>query len=304
MNIQDGYVNLKDGKIWYQIHSTPATQHEVPLVILHGGPGIPHDYLLSLAPLDQDRPVIYYDQLGCGNSSLNHSAKNLWTLARFVQELETLATALNLSQFNLLGHSWGGLLAAEYAIAHPERLQSLILASPLLDTALWIQDAKVLVEQLPKETQDNIFKHEGAGTTDSAEYQEAVGQYYKLMCRVPKPQNLLESLSRLNPEVYQTMWGPSEFTVTGNLKTASCLNQLSKITVPVLITCGRFDSAAPRTMEKALEKLTYAEHKKLVVFEHSAHMPHLEEPERYLKEIEDFLGSLQKTEKSYANKKL
>lgn len=286
--MQEGYVNVPGGKIWYQIYTTKEGQHNTPIIMLHGGPGVPHNYLLNLAALSKQRPVIFYDQLGCGKSSLQGEHKHLWTLDRFVTELDALSEALAINQFHLLGQSWGGTLAIEYSLAHPEKIKSLILASPVLSAPLWAQETKRLIRQLPQAVQENITKHEQLGSTDSAEYQEAMKIYAKeFLCRMEhQPENLQYSLAHVNREVYLTMWGPSEFTVTGNLKNFDRINDFSKLSMPILITCGRFDEATPESMKIALEK---SQNAKLVIFEESAHVPNVEEPEKYLDTLVHFL---------------
>jgi proline iminopeptidase len=291
--VKEGYVNVQGGKIWFQMYTNNESPHTVPIIILHGGPGTPHNYLLNLSELVKYRTVIFYDQLGCGKSSLQSNQKELWTITRFVSELEELAQALKLPQFHLYGHSWGGSLAIEYALLYPKKVKSMILASPVLSVPLWLKDTKKLLQQLPLSTQQIIIKHEEAGTTGSAEYQDAKRVFNNLLCRLDSdPENLQYSLSHSNSEVYQTMWGPSEFTVTGNLKNFDRINDLEKLTMPILMTCGRFDEAAPETMQYAKHKSINA---KLVIFEKSAHVPHLEEEEKYLNILVDFLGNVEKS---------
>lgn len=290
--IKEGYIDVPGGRIWYQLH-TNNTQGNIPIIILHGGPGTPHNYLLNLSKLSNNKTTLFYDQLGCGKSSIQDAQRKLWQLPRFVSELETLATALEMDQFHLFGHSWGGSLAIEYALAHPKKVKSLILASPVLSVPLWVEDAKKLLQQLPKSTQQIITKHEKAGTTDSDEYKAAIKLFNNLLCRIhPDPEDLQYSLSHSNRDIYQTMWGPSEFSVTGNLKNFDRINDLAKLTMPVLITCGRFDEAAPQTMQKAREKFKIA---KLIIFEKSAHVPHLEEPEKYFDSLVDFLSDAEES---------
>lgn len=290
--MKEGYVSVPGGKIWYQIYTTKESQNNTPIILLHGGPGVPHNYLLNLSELSKQRPVIFYDQLGCGKSSLEGEHKHLWTLTRFVTELDVLTKALDIKQFHLLGQSWGGSLAVEYTLAHPEKVKSLILASPLLSAPLWAKETKRLVRQLPQPVQNNILKHEQSGTTDSEEYQDAMKLFSKeFLCRKePMPENLIYSLDHVNHEVYLTMWGPSEFTVTGNLKNFDRLKDLNKLSMPILITCGRFDEATPESMKMAQENSKNA---KLVVFEKSAHVANIEEPEKFINTLVGFLAEVE-----------
>jgi proline iminopeptidase len=286
--MNEGHIDVPGGKIWYQIHTTHKTADRTPVIILHGGPGVPHNYLLNLSALKTHRPIIFYDQLGCGKSPVQESYKDLWTISRFVTELNLLTQALSIKQFTVMGHSWGGALAVEYALTYPQHVKSLILASPLLSSPLWIKDAKQLIKKLPLSTQNTIIKHEQSGTTDSAEYQEAIALYAKnFLCRMDtQPTDLAYSFAHLNYEIYLTMWGPTEFTVTGNLKDFDPMNNLDALSMPTLITCGRFDEATPKTMQQIQRKTKNAQ---LVIFENSAHVPHLEEPEEYLQTLAHFL---------------
>lgn len=291
--IKEGYMDVPGGEIWYQLHTNHRHQgNNIPIIMLHGGPGTPHNYLLNLSKLSNDRTTVFYDQLGCGKSSIQNTKKELWQLSRFVSELEILVNTLKIDQFHLFGHSWGGSLAVEYALAHPKKVKSLILASPVLSVPLWIEDTKRLLHSLPEPTQEIIRQHEEAGTTNSTEYQTAKTLFNNLLCRIhPDPENLTYSLNHSNRDIYQTMWGPSEFSVTGNLKNFDRLNDLEKLTMPILMTCGRFDEASPQTMQKAQEKSKNA---KLVIFEQSAHVPHLEEPEKYFDSLVSFLSDIEK----------
>ncbi len=131
---------VEGGNIWYQI---VGTGKGLPLLTLHGGPGFPHDYLETLAALGDERPVIFYDQLGCGKSD-RPSDLSLWRTGRFVRELMQLREALGLERFHLLGHSWGTMLAVEYLLAGGTGVERLILASPALSMPRWIEDARRL----------------------------------------------------------------------------------------------------------------------------------------------------------------
>lgn len=285
---EENVINVVGGNVWYKIVSSQKTKHKIPLLILHGGPGVPHNYLNTFKHLANDRPVILYDQLGCGRSPVSKPDATLWNINRFETELETLVNHLHLKKFHLLGHSWGGALATEYALKHPERLQSLTLVSPLLSTSRWIDDSKQLISQLPPDTQQTISMNEQQGTTDSKEYLNAMDMYYHLfVCRMKEwPSDLVYSLEHLNPEVYKTMWGPSEFSMTGNLKHFDRMDSLHQLNMPVLITGGKYDEARPDTLAYAVKQLP---HGQLIIYENSAHMAFLEEQKKYLSDLRLFL---------------
>src|SRR5690348_230327 len=127
-NAQEGYIRVTGGLVWYKVVN-PG--NGIPLLTLHGGPGSPHDYLEPLEKLANERPIIFYDQLGCGKSERPEN-ESLWQRSRFVEELGEIRKALKLEQVHLFGHSWGTMLAIDYALTKPDGLISLILASPAL----------------------------------------------------------------------------------------------------------------------------------------------------------------------------
>lgn len=285
MQIQEGFLEVTGGKVWYQLHKGQANR--TPVIILHGGPGSSHYSLQGLRILAEDRPVIFYDQLGCGKSD-RPTDVSLWNIDRFVEELGQVRTGLGLEKVHILGHSWGTTLAAAYLLTKPAGVESVIFSSPCLSAPLWAEDQERNRQQLPKEIQDILTTCENNGTTDSAEYRKATDEFNKrFVCRLdPMPAFLKEGAKFKNPEVYNIMWGPSEFHVTGNLKNFDCTTQLKEINVPALYTCGRYDEATPETTEYYKSLTPNA---KFHVFERSAHMPYLEEMEEYVRVVREFL---------------
>ncbi len=284
----EGYVEVPGGRIWYRIAGGGT---RTPLVLLHGGPGAPSYYLNPLAALADERPVIFYDQLGAGRSD-KPTDITLWRVERFVEELTRLRTALRLDQVHLLGHSWGTMLAADYMLTKPAGVRSLILASPALSISRWLKDAATLKKTLPESVQAVIAKHESAGTFDSPEYQAAVTEYYKLyFCRRdPWPDDVNRTFSELSSSVYGTMWGPSEFTATGLLRTYERAERLKELNLPVLLTAGRYDEATPSTTEYYQSLIPRA---KLKIFEKSAHLTMQDEPDAYVQAVRDFLREVE-----------
>src|SRR4051794_14106810 len=135
----EGRIAVEGGEVWYRIAGDDRAG--IPLLTLHGGPGYPHDYLEPLEQLADERPVIFYDQLGCGNSDRPED-RSLWRIDRFVRELAQVRTALRLRRMHLFGHSWGTMLAVDYVLS-PAPVTSLILASPALSIPRWMADADV-----------------------------------------------------------------------------------------------------------------------------------------------------------------
>jgi proline iminopeptidase len=289
---REGYVPVTGGRVWYHIVGTGPG---IPLLTLHGGPGGNSDYLQPLIALADERPVILYDQLGGGKSD-HPDDLTLWTLERFVEELAKVRAALDLTRVQLYGHSWGTMLAMGYALTQPAGLVSLILSGPWLSAPRSIQDTNALKRELPVKMQEAIERHEAAGTVDSPEYQAASVEWLRrYVCR---NETVLESVLKafgdpvagINPQVYNTMSGPSELTLTGNLKHVDHTARLNEIKLPTLFTCGRYDECTPDATAWYHSLLPGSE---MVVFEHSAHMTHLEEPERYLQIIRDFLHRIE-----------
>lgn len=284
----EGCVPVVGGKIWYR---KGGDGDKIPLLVIHGGPGYPHDYLRPLEDLGLDRPIIFYDQLGCGKSDRPDDTK-LWTIDRFRDEVSTLLRALSLKRVHILGHSWGGILAVEYTLAFPLITQSLILASPCLSTKRWIADTSFLINLMPGDIRNSIYAHQADGTIESKEYLFAVHEYeQRYVCRVrPEPTLLQESKKNMNESIYLYMWGPTEFFITGTLRDYDCTRRLPEISCQVLFTCGRYDEVTPQTTAWYSGLIP---HSKTIVFEHSAHMAHLEETESYLNAVQRFLQSIE-----------
>ncbi|KAJ3929512.1 MAG: Alpha/Beta hydrolase protein [Lentinula lateritia] len=305
MPVSSSTVEITEGFIPFSVPSLPEkpcqTHYKVigtldknttPLVALHGGPGTGHEYLLILADLGV--PLILYDQIGCGKST-HYPEKigdaSFWTVELFLDELSTVLRYLGVQDnYNLAGHSWGGMLAANHAILQPKGLKRLILMSAPADMKLWAEAQDRLRKLLPQEVQDIMEKHEKEETTESEEYQRAMKAYYKrFLCTVwPLPDSILHSLGELekDPTVYMTMNGPSEFHTTGSLKNWTVVEDAHKINVPTLLTNGRLDEAQDEVVVPFFEAIPRV---KWVKFANSSHMPHFEERERYMKEMKSFL---------------
>ncbi|MDD4568416.1 MAG: proline iminopeptidase-family hydrolase [Methanoculleus chikugoensis] len=283
---REGYVDVTGGRVWFRI--VGAESAGTPLLVLHGGPGMTHDYLEPLEALADERPVVFYDQLGCGNSDRPDDPA-LWTVERYVAEVDEVREALGLSRVHLLGQSWGGGLAAEYVLAKkPDGVESLILSGPLLDAGRWVADQRANLAAFPDEMQEDIREAEAGGNFDSPEYQEAITAYYtRHVCRTdPWPECLNRSIEQLAMPVYLQMWGPSEFTCTGTLREFSVTDRLADVPVPVLFTCGEYDEAPPATMAYYRSLVPGSEFE---VFKGASHSHHLEETGAYLTAVREFL---------------
>lgn len=295
MNTTDGTIEFRGYRTWYCIAGElRSAGGKLPLLVLHGGPGFPHDYLEDLAELSEGgRAVVFYDQLGCGKSD-HPDDPALWVMETFVEEVDVVRGALGLDWVHLLGHSWGGWLALEYALRRPPGLASLILASTCASLPAFAAETKRLKESLPAEVRETIDRHEAAGTTGDEAYVEATMAYYtRFVCRQdPFPEHVVRSFQNVREEVYATMQGP-EWNVTGNLRNWDATGRLGELKLPVLITSGRYDEMTPALVKPLAERISGAES---VVFEESAHLAMAEEPARYRQVLESFLNRVESGE--------
>ncbi len=291
---QEGTLAFQGYRTWYRIVGDDEEPGKLPLLCLHGGPGASHDYLEPLeAMAGTGRRVIFYDQLGGGNSDHPHDPA-MWTVDLFLDELRTVRQALGLDRLHLLGQSWGGMLAMEYALTQPDGLASLIVADSPASMRQWVDEANRLRADLPEPVRETLLAHEAAGTTDDPAYQDAMMVFYRRhVCRLdPWPACVTRAFEKMArfPEVYNTMNGPSEFHVIGTLKDWSIVDRLGEIRVPTLLLSGRHDEATPAIVETIQTRIPGAE---WVIFEESAHMPHVEEPKRYLHALAAFLSRVE-----------
>jgi proline iminopeptidase len=245
--------------------------------------------LEPLAALRDDRPVIFYDQLGCGKSDIPTDL-SLYELSRFVEELAEIRRALNLDRVHLLGHSWGGFVAIEYMAGDPDGIVGLVLSSTAPSTAAFAEAARSLIPGLPNDVRETIERCEAAGTTDTPEYEAASMTFlttHVYRGEQPWPDALMRSFqNNMASPVYGHMWGPSEFNPVGNLVGWDREADMSRISVPTLVTCGRYDEATPAATE-AMQKIIPGS--ELKIFENSAHMGMLEETDVYVATLRDFM---------------
>jgi proline iminopeptidase len=289
--VQEGYIQVTGGKVWYR--KTGIGKDGIPLLVLHGGPGAAHDYLEPVEPLSDERPVIFYDQLGCGNSD-RPDDKSLWTIERFVEEIILIRETFEIEKVHILGQSWGSMLAVDYMLTRkPEGVASLILSGPCLSTSRFVADQRAYLPAFTEDIQNTILKSEASGNFDSPEYQDAIMVYYKRhVCRSdPWPDCLNRTIEKMGHEVYEYMWGPSEFTMSGILKDYERAERLKEIIMPVLFTCGQYDEATPATTKYYQSMLPGSE---IVFFENASHNHHIEKSEEYLAVVRDFLRRVEK----------
>jgi len=277
---------------WYRVTGDLGNGRP-PLVVLHGGPGCTHDYVDSLKDIAATgRAVVHYDQLGNGRSThLPEKGADFWTVELFLDELDNLLRHLGIADsYHVFGQSWGGMLGSEHAIRQPKGLRSLVIANSPPSMRLWVEEANRLRAELPAGVQATLLRHEAAGTTTTAEYQQAMLAFYERhVCRVvPMPDEVARTFKAIedDPTVYFTMNGPSEFHVIGTLKDWSVIGRLDRIQVPVLLISGRHDEATPKVVQPFADEIPDV---RWTIFEQSSHMPHVEEREACMELVAGFL---------------
>jgi proline-specific peptidase len=282
-----GYIDVPGGRVWYERLGRGS---ETPVLTLHGGPGAAHYYIRPFAEeLAKTRPVILYDQLGCGLSE-KPDDPSLWTFERSIMELNDVRDALGLDRCHLFGQSWGGWLAIEYLTGAVEGIEKVILASTSASIRQFTAEARRLIEQLPEPHRTALIDGGKRGEYDSPAYKAAVDVFYdRHLCRMePWPEAMKKTSEELDGnQVYLTMNGPTEFDVIGAaLRNWDRSGDLGKITQPTLVTCGRYDEITPACSETLVAGIPDA---RMIVFEHSAHVAHLEETPAYTAAVVDFL---------------
>jgi proline iminopeptidase len=191
---------------------------------------------------------------------------------------------------HLLGHSWGTILALEYYRAHPEHVRSLVLASPALDIPAWERQARELERTLPDSEQRAIRAREAEQRFDAPDYQAALGDFYsRYVWRHPAPADLDSTLRTVNEGIYNYMQGPSEFTITGTLRTYDATPFLKNVKVPTLYTVGEFDEANPATVKRFA---TLTPGARVVVIPGAAHLTTWDNPDAMLRAVRDFLRAV------------
>ncbi len=244
-------------KVWTKrVGNNPDTQ----LLLLHGGPGCTHEEFEGFGSHLPAAGVeyYYYDQLGSYYSD-QPDDPDLWDLQRFVDEVEQVRTALGLEDFYLLGHSWGGILAIEYALAHQVHLKGLVIANMMASTPAYNRYAEeVLIPEMDQDALAEIKQLEESGETDDPRYMELLIEHYYVhhILRMPSedwPEPIKRMFDHVNKQVYRTLWGPSELIGTEKLADWDRTGDLHKITVPTLVVGGAYDTMDPEHMRSIAE---------------------------------------------------
>jgi len=266
---REAMVPVPGGRVYVRVNGDLAGP-KPPVVFVHGGPGGTHAAYLEALTLVPERGVILYDQLDSGRSDWPENPAN-WTVARFVDELDAIRTALGVARWHVCGHSWGGTIALEYGARHagrtgPPVLASLTLASPLISTRSWIADADALRTKLPPKTQASLKACDSGAPPKATVCETATSAFYAAFNgREPasvarRDYERTRSGRGFNARLYQTMWGASEFVATGSLKEYDGEPLLAKLDGRrTLMIVGQYDEARPVTAAGFAERIPGAE---------------------------------------------
>lgn len=294
--MQEGFVDAHGVLIYYKI-----VGHGAPLLIVHGGPGASHDYLLPyLLPLARTNKLIFIDERGSGRSEKLEDASQ-YTVENMVEDVENVRQALGLGKISLLGHSYGGVLAQAYAFKYQRNLTHLILGGTFYSTA---EMNKVLANEKHNMTPEALQKLEALEKTglfgkgkdwetgrypeDYAKLAWGDGYFPYLYQHRPDPNyDPLSGNTSTSWDLYREMWGShGEFIIDGNLKSVEYAGKLPGIHVPALIICGDHDESDPSLSRFMHEKIAGST---LVVLPQSGHMAFVDQPAMYIKAVNDFL---------------
>jgi L-proline amide hydrolase len=291
MNIAEGFAPFGAYQTWYRV-TGDLYSSKTPVIVLHGGPGCTHDYLENIGELaHHGRAIIHYDQVGNGRSThLPKMSDDFWRVDLFVDELANLISHLGLIDYILLGQSWGSMLASEFSLRAPAGLVALILANPVASMPLWISETTRLRQDLPPNVLAVLEQHEAAGTTATAEYEDAVAVFNaKHVCRLgyspPALQRTWDAM-KSDPTVYLAMNGPTDFPVVGSLKDWQIGDRAKNIGVPVLLLSGRHDQATATVVQPFMHHIDDV---RWHIIPDSGHITNIERPERFFPIVQTFL---------------
>lgn len=289
---QEGYVEVTGGKIWYKVIGSGPGK---PLMVMHGGPGGRScSSIEAYQVLAGSRPIIFFDQLESGMSD-HPNDTSLWKPLYFAQQVEAVRKKLGLDNFHLLGSSWGGSVAIEYMATHnTDAVASVIFAAPLISTAQWMKDAKVLISKLSPAVQDTINKYEALRNYTATSYLAATDTFYANFMSRKKglpPVTGCDDVPKSNKAIYQHMWGPTEFSATGTLRTFDRINDLKSITKPTLFIGGEFDEVLPETLRYYQTLVPGSE---VAIVPNAGHAKTRDNPEDYMRMLGTFLSNVDK----------
>jgi len=277
----------------YKVWTKKMGSGPIKVLLLHGGPGFSHEYLEACESFLPQAGIemYYYDQLGCNNSDQPDDPA-LWTLDRYTTEVEEVRRGLGLEHFVLYGHSWGGILAIEYALRHQQHLRGLVISDMTAGVQSYLKRADFIKHQLPPDTLARLTALESKEDYDSPEYQKIMMEdlYPKMVCRVqPWPEPVSRCFRHVNDKIYNLMQGKSEFLVTGNLKNWERWDRLHEIKTKTLTIGAQYDEMDPEDMKKMAGLMPNAGY---AFCPNGSHLCMWDDQEVYFKQLLNFLRAV------------
>ncbi|GGD49169.1 proline iminopeptidase-family hydrolase [Erythrobacter arachoides] len=270
-------VPVEGGRVWVRVNGDLDSEGHPPAIFIHGGPGGTHLGLAGLTALADERAVILYDQLDSGRSDHPGDPAN-WRVERFVAELEAIRQALGVERWHVIGHSWGAALALEYAAAYPQHTASAVLGGTYISTPHWIMGTNLLIRELPDAIRDTIIACESASPPPAETCGPATDAFYAVYNGRPDrpaPTEAQRAYSvryageGFNPELYNVMWGPSEFAARGTLVGYDGTPLLARVDGSrTLFMVGQYDEAQ---LDQVLDFVTLTPGSELAVVPGGSH---------------------------------
>jgi proline iminopeptidase len=278
----------------YKVWTKKLGKGGIKMLTLHGGPGFGHEYFECFEDFLPEHGIefYYYDQLGSCYSDQPDDV-SLWTIDRFREEVEQVRQALGLTNFYLLGHSWGGMLGIEYALKYQKHLKGLVISSMTASIPSYMAYAGKLRAALPKETIAILDKYEAKGDYENPEYQKVMMEqvYSRHICRLdPWPEPVSRCFRHMNPKVYNTMQGPNEFVVTGTFKDWDRWKDLPKIRVPTFLVAGHFDEMNPEDIQREGRLIPNS---RVLICQNGSHMCMWDDQEAYFAGLFKFIDDVE-----------
>jgi len=288
----DGFVDVPGGRVAFRVVGNGSS---TPVLFIHGGPGSQScSFVANVDGIAATRPVILYDQLGSGYSDRINDLEQHARLPRFVEEIGAIRDELGLKQLHIVGHSWGATVALEYLLTtQPTGVKSTVFVSPYFGTDSWVADTNKLAAELPADAQEAIKVATESGEFTSSDFQAANNLFWSTYgIRTRENLNLepCDKKPRGDSGLYEYMWGPSEFIVTGTLKDHDRVGQLPELDLPVLFVAGQYDETRPDTLKSYQQQVAGS---KLEILPDAGHMVHIDQTELFSNALSDFFDEVE-----------
>ncbi len=276
----------------YQVWTKKVGNAPIKVLLLHGGPGVDHSYFECFEDFLPQNGIefYYYDQLDSTNSDKPGDPK-LWTIERFRDEVEAVRKGLGLEQFYLFGHSWGGMLAIEYALTYPQYLKGMIISNMTAGIQAFEKHIAELRAALPDDVTRILDKYEKAGAYEAPEYEKIMLEqvYSRYVCRLnPWPEPLTRTFRNLNAKVYNYLQGANEFFVTGTMKNWERWSDLPRIRTRTLVMGAKYDEMSSKDLQKMADSMPNA---RAWISENGSHMAMYDDQIAYFRRLLTFLKS-------------